>query len=135
MLEKETVNVCEMYKLIESYSVPTPPEDIAVYATLPPCVTAIKNTIDKAVGEQDSYVDKFCQHLQQDINQLNKNVLAVKEQAEVKERREKEVVIVYQNNVLKSFIISKYTLQFKMLGSLRFSFVKEINTFMQKRLT
>jgi len=90
VLEKETSTVCEMYKLIESYSVPTPPEDIAVYATLPPCVTAIKNTIDKAVGERDSNVDKFCQHLQQDINQLNNNVLAVKEQAEVKERRENE---------------------------------------------
>lgn len=101
MLEKETETVCDMYKLIECYSVPTPPEDIAVFATLSPCITAIRITIDKAVGERHSYVDKFCQHLQQDINQLNKKVLEVKEQAEVKERGEKEIVILYQKkNVL-----------------------------------
>ncbi|KTF76184.1 hypothetical protein cypCar_00047512, partial [Cyprinus carpio] len=82
VLEKETETVCDMYKLIECYSVPTPPEDIAVFATLSPCITAIRITIDKAVGERHSYVDKFCQHLQQDINQLNKKVLEVKEQAE-----------------------------------------------------
>ncbi|RXN25582.1 dynein heavy chain axonemal [Labeo rohita] len=82
VLEKETETVCEMYKLIECYSVPTPPEDIAVFATLPPCITAVRNTIDKAVGERHSYVDKFCQHLQQDINQLNKTVLEVRTQAE-----------------------------------------------------
>lgn len=88
VLEKETETVCEMYKLIECYSVPTPPEDIAVFATLPPCITAVRNTIDKAVGERHSYVDKFCQHLQQDINQLNKTVLEVRTQAEVKEKSE-----------------------------------------------
>ncbi|KAK2908777.1 hypothetical protein Q8A67_004614 [Cirrhinus molitorella] len=82
VLEKETETVCEMYKLIECYCVPTPPEDIAVFATLPPCITAVRNTIEKAVGERHTYVDKFCQHLQQDINQLNKTVLEVRKQAE-----------------------------------------------------
>ncbi|XP_051560675.1 dynein axonemal heavy chain 6 [Myxocyprinus asiaticus] len=82
VLEEEIETVCQMYKLIECYSLPTPPEDLAVYATLLPCVSAIRNTIDKALGERESNVDKFCQHLQQDINQLNNKVHEVKEQAE-----------------------------------------------------
>nr|XP_055061459.1 dynein axonemal heavy chain 6 isoform X1 [Misgurnus anguillicaudatus] len=82
MLEDETETVCQMYKLIECYSVPTPPEDVAVYATLPPCVSAIRNSIDKAAAEWDSNVEKFCQHLQQDINELNNKVQEVKSQAE-----------------------------------------------------
>lgn len=86
MLEKETEIVCQMYKLIECYSVPTPPEDVAVYATLPSCINAVRNTTDKAAEERDSYVDKFCQHLQQDINKLTNKVQEVKSQAEVKER-------------------------------------------------
>lgn len=73
-----------MYKLIERYSVPTPPEDVAVYATLTSCVNAERNTIDKAVEERDSNVDRFCLHLQQDISRLNSKVQEVKSQAEVK---------------------------------------------------
>ncbi|XP_056619544.1 dynein axonemal heavy chain 6 [Triplophysa dalaica] len=82
VLEKETEIVCQMYKLIECYSVPTPPEDVAVYATLPSCINAVRNTTDKAAEERDSYVDKFCQHLQQDINKLTNKVQEVKSQAE-----------------------------------------------------
>ncbi|XP_066516038.1 dynein axonemal heavy chain 6 isoform X2 [Hoplias malabaricus] len=81
-LDTQAETVCQMYRLIESYSVPTPPEDFAVFATLRPSIMAVKNAIDKAVGERDANVDKFCQHLQQDISQLNKEVMRVKQQAE-----------------------------------------------------
>ncbi|TRY65354.1 hypothetical protein DNTS_005929 [Danionella cerebrum] len=82
VLEAETMRVCEMYKLIECYSVPTPPEDVAVFATLPPCINSVRDTIEKAVGERDACVERFCHHLQQDINQLNVKVQEVKDQAE-----------------------------------------------------
>uniref|UniRef100_A0A673W197 Dynein axonemal heavy chain 6 n=1 Tax=Salmo trutta TaxID=8032 RepID=A0A673W197_SALTR len=81
-LDEQTETVCQMYKLIDSYSVPSPPEDFAVYATLKPSVTAVRNAIDKAVGEKDANVDKFCIHLQRDITDLNKEVKRVKQQAQ-----------------------------------------------------
>uniref|UniRef100_A0A8K9XJ36 Dynein, axonemal, heavy chain 6 n=1 Tax=Oncorhynchus mykiss TaxID=8022 RepID=A0A8K9XJ36_ONCMY len=81
-LDEQTETVCQMYKLIDSYSVPSPPEDLAVYATLKPSVTGIRNAIDKALGEKDANVDKFCVHLQRDITDLNKEVKRVKQQAQ-----------------------------------------------------
>lgn len=76
-----------MYKLIESYSVPTPPEDLAVFGTLQPSLSSMTNAIDKAVGERDANLAKFCQHLQQDIKELNNEVKRIKQQAEVRRPR------------------------------------------------
>ncbi|KAK3507623.1 hypothetical protein QTP70_031174 [Hemibagrus guttatus] len=81
-LDQEVETVCEMYKLIESYSVPTPPEDLAVFGTLRPSRSSMNNTIDKLVGERDANVGKFCQHLQQDIKELTNEVMSIKQQAE-----------------------------------------------------
>ncbi|TSN95723.1 Dynein heavy chain 6, axonemal [Bagarius yarrelli] len=81
-LDEEVKLICEMYKLIESYSVPTPPEDLAVFGTLQPSRSSLGNTVDKAVGERDANVTKFCQHLQQDIKELTNEVTRVKQQAE-----------------------------------------------------
>ncbi|XP_035385934.1 dynein heavy chain 6, axonemal [Electrophorus electricus] len=85
VLDVQTEAVCRMYKLIEQYSVPAPPEDFAVFATLQPSLTAMKNAIDRALGERDANVDKFGQHLQRDISELNKEVMRVKQQAENRE--------------------------------------------------
>ncbi|XP_063073303.1 dynein axonemal heavy chain 6 [Engraulis encrasicolus] len=82
VLESQTATVAEMYKLIEQYNVPTPPEDFAVYATLQPSITAVRNAIDKGVGERDANIDRFCQHLQHDISNLNQEVNRVKQQAQ-----------------------------------------------------
>nr|XP_015200901.1 PREDICTED: dynein heavy chain 6, axonemal [Lepisosteus oculatus] len=81
-LDEEAEIVVQMYKLIDQYSVPTPPEDFAVFATLKPSITAVQNVIDKAAGERDANVDKFCQHLDKDILELNKEVKKLKEQAQ-----------------------------------------------------
>ncbi|XP_072525800.1 dynein axonemal heavy chain 6 [Salminus brasiliensis] len=81
-LNEQMETVCLMYKLIDRYSVPTPPEDFAVFATLRPSIAAVKNSIDKAVGERDANVGNFCQHLQQDISELNKEVMNVRQSAE-----------------------------------------------------
>ncbi|XP_062864847.1 dynein axonemal heavy chain 6 isoform X2 [Trichomycterus rosablanca] len=82
VLDEQTETVCQMYALIESFSVPAPPEDLVVFAMLRSSVSAVKNAIDKAVGERDANVDKFCQHVQSDIAELNKEVTSVKQQAE-----------------------------------------------------
>ena len=44
----------QMYKLIEQYQVPTPPEDFAVFATMKPSIVAVRNAIDKSVGDRET---------------------------------------------------------------------------------
>ncbi|CAM5115591.1 unnamed protein product [Eretmochelys imbricata] len=81
-LEEEGNVVTQMYQLIEQYQVPTPPEDFALFATLKPSIVAVRNAIDKSVGERDSSITKFCQHLDQDVVELNEEVKEVKQQAQ-----------------------------------------------------
>ncbi|XP_040273964.1 dynein heavy chain 6, axonemal [Bufo bufo] len=82
VLEDESNVVAQMYQLIDSYNVPTPPEDFAVFATLRPSILAVRNTIDKSVGERDSSIEKFCRSLDKDITELNKEVKDVKQQSQ-----------------------------------------------------
>ncbi|KAM4809142.1 dynein axonemal heavy chain 6 [Rhinophrynus dorsalis] len=82
VLEEESNVVSQMYQLIDKYKVPTPPEDFAVYATHKPSITAVRNAIDKSVGERDSSIEKFCSSLDKDIAELNKEVKDVRQQAQ-----------------------------------------------------
>ncbi|XP_050398729.1 dynein axonemal heavy chain 6 [Patella vulgata] len=81
-LEKEAMIVKDMYELIDQYTVPTPPEDFAVYQTLGPSITNVRNAIDKALTERDANIDKFCSHLDKDIAELAKDVKEVKQEAQ-----------------------------------------------------
>ncbi|XP_038615472.1 dynein heavy chain 6, axonemal [Tachyglossus aculeatus] len=81
-LTEESKAVSQMYKLIDQYVVPTPPEDFAVFATLKPSVIAVQDAIDKSVGERDTTIKKFCHYLGKDIAELNKEVIEVKQQAQ-----------------------------------------------------
>ncbi|XP_077994098.1 dynein axonemal heavy chain 6-like [Glandiceps talaboti] len=81
-MDGEALVVKEMYELIETYTVPTPPEDFAVYQTLNPSVSAVRNAIDKAVGERDANIDKFCNSLDKDIAELNKDVKEIKQESQ-----------------------------------------------------
>ncbi|KAE8631104.1 hypothetical protein XENTR_v10001083 [Xenopus tropicalis] len=82
VLEEECNIVSHMYQLIDNYKVPTPPEDFAVYATLQPSITAVRNAIDKSVGERDGSIEKFCHSLDKDIAELNKEVKEVRQKAQ-----------------------------------------------------
>ncbi|KAJ8245285.1 hypothetical protein GJAV_G00269100 [Gymnothorax javanicus] len=81
-LDEEMETVSRMFQLIERYHVAAPAEDVAVFATLRPSITAVSDAINQAAGEKDTNVSKFCQHLQQDITELNKEVKRVKDQAQ-----------------------------------------------------
>ncbi|XP_025054886.1 dynein heavy chain 6, axonemal [Alligator sinensis] len=81
-LEEEANVVTQMYQLIEQYQVPAPPEDFALFATLKPSIVAVRNAIDRAVGERDTSITQFCQHLDQDVLELNEEVKEVKQQAQ-----------------------------------------------------
>ncbi|XP_007947093.1 dynein axonemal heavy chain 6 [Orycteropus afer afer] len=81
-LEDEANTVIQMYKLIEQYQVPTPPEDFAVFATLKPSIIAVRNAIDKSVGDRDTSIKQFCLHLGRDLEELNNEVNEIKMQAQ-----------------------------------------------------
>lgn len=72
-----------MYHLIKVYSVPVPPEDLAVFATLQPSMNSLQNTIDRSVAKRDSSMDKFCTSLQKDIKELNCEVTEIKLKSQV----------------------------------------------------
>ncbi|XP_062296546.1 dynein axonemal heavy chain 6 [Scomber scombrus] len=78
VLEEEQETVCQMYNLINMYSVPTPPEDVVVFATLQPSINSLQNIIDRAVAERDSSMDKFGSSLKKDIKHLKQEVTKVK---------------------------------------------------------
>ncbi|KAJ8000572.1 hypothetical protein DPEC_G00181780 [Dallia pectoralis] len=82
LLDEQAEIVSQMYKLIDRYSVPTPPEDLAVYATLEPSITSVRNAIDQAVGERDANLGNFSIHIQRDIADLNTEVKRVNDQAQ-----------------------------------------------------
>ncbi|XP_074141707.1 dynein axonemal heavy chain 6 isoform X2 [Sminthopsis crassicaudata] len=77
-IEDEADVVTKMYKLIDLYQIPTPPEDFAVFATMKPSIVAVRNAIDKSVGERDTSIKLFCQHLDKDVEELNNEVNEVK---------------------------------------------------------
>ncbi|KAG8130386.1 hypothetical protein E2320_017073 [Naja naja] len=71
ILEDESKVVSKMYQLIEQYVIPTPPEDFALFSSLKPSIVAVRNAIDKSVGERDASIIKFCQLLDEDVHDLN----------------------------------------------------------------
>nr|XP_046259789.1 dynein axonemal heavy chain 6 isoform X2 [Scatophagus argus] len=78
VLEEEQEAVCQMYNLINMYSVPTPPGDLVVFATLQPSINSLHGVIDDALAEWDSSMDKFCSSLNKDIMELNCKVMEIK---------------------------------------------------------
>ncbi|WAR29562.1 DYH6-like protein [Mya arenaria] len=81
-LEKESMIVKDMYDLIDVFQVPTPLEDFAVYQTLGPSITNVRNAIDKSLADRDANIDRFCTHLDKDIAELAKEVKEVKQEAQ-----------------------------------------------------
>ncbi|CAB4027440.1 dynein heavy chain 6, axonemal-like isoform X1, partial [Paramuricea clavata] len=81
-LESDCTTAKELYNLIENYTVPTPPEDLAVYQTLNNAVSMVRSAIDKALADRDQNLDKFCTRLDKDIALLGKEVKSVKQQAQ-----------------------------------------------------
>ena len=82
-MEQESDTVKDLYDLMEKYLVPIPPEDLAVYHTLKPAVSGLRNSVDKGVSQRDQYINKFCRMLDKDIVELGKEVKAIKNEAQV----------------------------------------------------
>lgn len=63
-----------MYSLINTYSVPVPPEDLAVFATLQPCFSSLEDALFYAVAKRDSTMRMFCTSLKKDKKVLTQEV-------------------------------------------------------------
>lgn len=81
MQEVEQETVCQMYNLINMYSVPTPPEDLVVFATLQSAMNSLQSIVDEAVAKKATSMEKFCASLQKDITKLNREVMNVKQKS------------------------------------------------------
>ncbi len=82
-LDVEAEVVKSLYRLIEKYDVPHPPQDKITFDTMSNSISTLKNAIDKAVGERDANLDKFCKEIEKDITELNKIVKEVKQESQV----------------------------------------------------
>ncbi|XP_075946793.1 dynein axonemal heavy chain 6 [Anarhichas minor] len=78
VLEAEQETLCQMYSLINVYSVPLPTEDLLVFATLQPSINELYCIISDALLERGSIVDKLHSSLQKDIKELNREVIQTK---------------------------------------------------------
>lgn len=66
-----------MYSLINMYSVPAPPEDLAVFATLQPCVSSLQDVLDDAVAKKEGTMHTFCTSLNKDKKELDNDIRKV----------------------------------------------------------
>ena len=83
-LDEEQETVCKMYNLINMYSVPTPPEDMIVFATLPSSMDLLHMLIDEAELDRESGMGKLCTSLTKAIKQLNREVMETKLKSQVR---------------------------------------------------
>ncbi|KAK5899926.1 hypothetical protein CesoFtcFv8_009352 [Champsocephalus esox] len=77
VLEEEQETVCQLYNLINTYSVPTPPEDLFVFATLQPTISSLHSIIDGAALEREASMGKLGSSMHKDIMELNREVTQV----------------------------------------------------------
>ncbi|KAL7403678.1 hypothetical protein ABVT39_003711 [Epinephelus coioides] len=78
VLEEEQETVCQMYSLINMYSIPTQPEDLVVFTTLQPSINSLSSIIDEAAAEREYTVNNLCSSLNKDIKELNSKVKKLK---------------------------------------------------------
>lgn len=74
-----------MHDLINTYSIPLPPEDLVAFGTLQPSMSSLHDIIDEAVSERDSSMEKFCTSLHKDIKELNREAGKIKLKSQVHE--------------------------------------------------
>ncbi|XP_075319652.1 dynein axonemal heavy chain 6 [Odontesthes bonariensis] len=79
VLEEEEETVRNMYNLIDTYSIPTTPEDLVVFATLQPSINSLRDIICDALAVRDSSMEKFCSSLTMDIKKLQNDVTKIKD--------------------------------------------------------
>ena len=72
-----------MYNLIDTYCIPTTPEDLVVFATLQPSMNSLRDVICDALAVRDSSMEKFSSSLIMDIKKLQNEVTKIKDNLQV----------------------------------------------------
>lgn len=70
--------VCQMYDLVNMYSVPTPPEDLVVFTSMQTHISSLQNAVSGAQLQRDSIIDKFRNSLLKDVEVLNCDIMKIK---------------------------------------------------------
>ncbi|XP_027139394.1 dynein heavy chain 6, axonemal [Larimichthys crocea] len=78
VLREEYNTVCQMYNLINMYSVPIPLDDQIEFSQLQTNINKLQKDIDKAAAVRDSNMNSFSSSLHNDINDLKSEVKKVK---------------------------------------------------------
>lgn len=86
VLEKEQEAISQMYDMINTYSVPLPPDDLVAYTSLEPSMNTLNDIIYESVAERQSSMDNFCSSLQKDIKELIRKVTDVTLKSQVHEK-------------------------------------------------
>lgn len=71
LFEKEKEKVCQLYQLINSYSVPISSEDQIAFAQLEPSMNQLRSLVRDALSFRDSTVEEFLTSLNKDVTDLS----------------------------------------------------------------
>lgn len=71
LFEKEKEKVCQLYQLINSYSVPISSEDQIAFTQLEPSMNLLRSLVRDALSVRDSTVEEFLTSLNKDVTDLS----------------------------------------------------------------
>ncbi|XP_068178379.1 dynein axonemal heavy chain 6-like isoform X2 [Antennarius striatus] len=77
-LEEEQEEACQLYHLVDAYSVPTPPEDLVVFATVRSDLISLQDAIAEAELQRDAVAERLLSSLDGDAKQLIADITAVR---------------------------------------------------------
>ncbi|XP_072318696.1 dynein axonemal heavy chain 6 [Eucyclogobius newberryi] len=74
-LAEEEETISQLYNLINSYSIPTPPEDPFVFASLKPAINSLEVIIHDASWAKNDITEKFKASLKKDLKDLKEEIM------------------------------------------------------------
>lgn len=77
VLAEEEETCGRLYNLVNTYSIPTPPEDLCVFALLKNSISELEWNIYGAVWVEKDTMNKFCASLKKDIKDFNQEIMKV----------------------------------------------------------
>lgn len=86
VFEKEKKEVCQLYKLINKYSVPISSEDQIAFTQLEPSINLLHSLIRDALSVSDTTVEEFLTSLNRDVTELSCKLEKLKPKLLVKQR-------------------------------------------------
>lgn len=83
VLAEEEEAIGQLYNLIDTYSIPMPPEDPFVCASLKPAISTLEGHIYDAAWAEKDLMEKFRTSLKKDIKDLTQEIMKVDHKSQV----------------------------------------------------